>query len=195
MYKTLMKTSDELIEATRDLLWERGFLGTSPKDIQKRAGAGQGSMYHHFAGKHELAFAAIERSADELLRGIDEQFNGPGTALARVTNYLTREREVLKGCPIGRLTHDAAVIADMKLCVPVEIFFATLRQRIGSLLKQAQVSGELVSSLDPDALSCAIIAIMQGGYVLARAARSEEPYDQAIRGVVALLDLQKTPPR
>jgi AcrR family transcriptional regulator len=58
--------SDRLIESTRELLWERGYVGTSPKAIQQRAGVGQGSMYHHFTGKPDLALAAVRRTAEEL---------------------------------------------------------------------------------------------------------------------------------
>src|SRR4051812_44423200 len=52
-----MSTSDRLVETTRELLWERGYVGTSPKAIQQRSGVGQGSMYHHFGGKPDLALA------------------------------------------------------------------------------------------------------------------------------------------
>jgi TetR/AcrR family transcriptional repressor of nem operon len=76
-------TRDHLIESTRELLWERGYVGTSPRAIQQRAGAGQGSMYHHFAGKRALALAAIERSAAELLAAADAQLSGPCGASAR----------------------------------------------------------------------------------------------------------------
>ena len=61
-----MSTPERLIESTRELLWERGYVGTSPKAIQEHAGAGQGSMYHHFKGKPDLALAAIRRTAEEL---------------------------------------------------------------------------------------------------------------------------------
>ncbi len=40
-----------LIEATKALLWERGYEATSPRDMLHRSGAGQGSLYHHFSGK------------------------------------------------------------------------------------------------------------------------------------------------
>ena len=52
-----------LIESTQELLWERGYTGTSPKAIQALAGVGQGSMYHHFEGKADLARAAIRATA------------------------------------------------------------------------------------------------------------------------------------
>jgi AcrR family transcriptional regulator len=47
-----MSTSiDKLIETTQELLWERGYVGMSPRAIQDRAGVGQGSMYHHFRSR------------------------------------------------------------------------------------------------------------------------------------------------
>lgn len=60
-----MNTAERLIESAQALLWERGYVGTSPRAIQERAGAGQGSMYHHFRGKPDLALAAMRRSAEE----------------------------------------------------------------------------------------------------------------------------------
>jgi AcrR family transcriptional regulator len=59
MYTADMSTEERLISAARDLLWERGYVGTSPRAIQRHAEAGQGSMYHHFSGKHDLARQAI----------------------------------------------------------------------------------------------------------------------------------------
>ena len=45
------ETVERLIRSTQELFWERGYVETSPKAIQRVAEAGQGSMYHHFAGK------------------------------------------------------------------------------------------------------------------------------------------------
>ncbi|HWU11201.1 MAG TPA: TetR/AcrR family transcriptional regulator, partial [Streptomyces sp.] len=106
-----MSTADRLIEATQELLWERGYVGTSPKAIQQRAGAGQGSMYHHFAGKPDLALAAVLRTSEEMRETAGRLLDGPGSAYERISAYLLREREVLKGCPVGRLTMDPDVVA------------------------------------------------------------------------------------
>src|SRR5205807_8531259 len=84
MYSRCMNTADRLIESTRELLWERGYVGTSPKAIQQRAGAGQGSMYHHFDGKPALALAAIKQTAEEMSALAEAQFSGPGSARDRL---------------------------------------------------------------------------------------------------------------
>ncbi|WP_420159458.1 TetR/AcrR family transcriptional regulator [Nocardiopsis sp. CNT-189] len=70
-------TRERLIESTREPLWERGRTGTGPRAVQQRAGAGQGSMYHHFSGKPDLALAAIERSAEELRDRAEAEFSAP----------------------------------------------------------------------------------------------------------------------
>ncbi|WP_028923182.1 TetR/AcrR family transcriptional regulator [Pseudonocardia acaciae] len=182
-----MGTEERLIESTRALLWERGYVGTSPKAIQRRADAGQGSMYHHFAGKHDLALAAIRRTAEELRASIEEPLSGPGTAVDRITAYLRRDRDVLRGCPVGRLTQDPDVMADPALREPVEGLFEWLHARLARVLDEGREAGELGSALDPATTASAIIAALQGGYVLARASGTAEPFDQAVSGLLALL--------
>ncbi|MGN9841154.1 TetR/AcrR family transcriptional regulator [Nonomuraea sp. H19] len=182
-----MDTRERLIESTRELLWERGYVGTSPKAIQERSGAGQGSMYHHFHGKPDLALAAIGRSAEELRSRAEAEFAGPGTGVERITAYLRRERDALKGCPVGRLTQDPDVMADPELRGPVEETFAWLTDRLAGLLAEDRANGELDAGLDPAATATALVAVLQGGYVLARAAASAQVYAQAVDGALALL--------
>ncbi|TVT22895.1 TetR/AcrR family transcriptional regulator [Amycolatopsis rhizosphaerae] len=182
-----MSSQERLVESARALLWERGYVGTSPKSIQQRAGAGQGSMYHHFAGKHELALAAIRRTAEEMRAAAETQLSAPGTALERITAYLRRERDVLKGCPVGRLTQDPDVMADPALRAPVEETFAWLRDRLTRVLDAGRDAGELDRALDPAATAAAIVAVLQGGYVLARASGTADSFGQAVSGVLALL--------
>ncbi|GAA2860135.1 TetR family transcriptional regulator [Actinoplanes cyaneus] len=181
MYSAGVNAAERLIESTRDLLWERGYVGTSPKAIQQRAGSGQGSMYHHFSGKQELALTAIRRTAEEMRARAEEQFSGPGTPIERITAYLRRERDVLKGCPIGRLTQDPDVMADPLLRAPVDETLGWLRGRLAGIV------AETGTKLDPQAVAATIVATLQGGYVLARAAGSPAPFDQAVSGLLSLL--------
>lgn len=190
MYTAGVDTSERLIESARELLWERGYVGTSPRAIQQRAGAGQGSMYHHFRGKPDLAVTAMRRSAAELRTQAEEQIAGGGTALERATAYLEREREALRGCRVGRMAMDPDVVADPELRAPVRETFAWLTGRLAAVLAEGVERGELRQGLDPQDTAAAIVAVVQGGYVLARAAGSQEPFESAVRGAVALLATQ-----
>jgi TetR/AcrR family transcriptional repressor of nem operon len=178
---------ERLIRSTQELLWERGYVGTSPKAIQRAADAGQGSMYHHFSGKAQLAKAAIERSGAELRAAAEEQFNGPGTATGRITDYLERDRDVLRGCRIGRLTADPDVMADPELRAPVDKTFRWLRGRLAEIVAEGKRNGEYPKTLDPERTAATIAAVLQGGYVLARAADDGEPFELAVQGLINLL--------
>ncbi|MER6618323.1 TetR/AcrR family transcriptional regulator [Streptomyces xantholiticus] len=188
MYGAVMSTPERLVEATRELLWERGYVGTSPKAIQQRAGAGQGSMYHHFTGKPDLALAAVRRTAEELRAAAGTSLDRPGTAYERIAGYLLRERDVLRGCPVGRLTMDPDVIADDRLRAPVDETLDWLRGRLAEIVEQGQARGELSGALVPADIAATIVATLQGGYVLARASGSTAAFDAAVRGVLSLLD-------
>ncbi|MEU6003347.1 MULTISPECIES: TetR/AcrR family transcriptional regulator [unclassified Streptomyces] len=189
-----MSTPERLIESTRELLWERGYVGTSPKAIQQHSGAGQGSMYHHFAGgKPDLALAAIRRTAKEMRATAEGVLGGTGSAYERIEAYLLRERDVLRGCPVGRLTMDPDVIASDELRAPVTETLDWLRNRITGIVEEGQERGEFAATLDARAIAATVVATVQGGYVLARASGSPAAFDTGVRGLLALLFTATTP--
>jgi AcrR family transcriptional regulator len=181
-----MSTKDDLIEAAKALLWEKGYVGTSPRDIQKRANAGQGSMYHHFSGKEELALAAIMRSAEELKALAEKEAPADGSAYERIRACILRERNILSGCPMGKLVQDPDVMSSEKLRAPVSESFDWAVSRIEKIFLEGIRSGEFADA-DARAVASMITSTIQGAYVLARAANSEKPYRDAIRGLEAAL--------
>ncbi|KPH97876.1 transcriptional regulator, TetR family [Actinobacteria bacterium OV450] len=187
MYTVFMSTQDRLIESTRELLWERGYVGTSPKAILERAGAGQGSMYHHFQGKPDLALAAIRRTAEELRAAAQGALEGPGTPYERIRAYLERERDVLRGCPVGRLTMDPDVVANEDLRAPVDETISWLREQLARIVEEGQEQGQFARSLDAREIAATVLATVQGGYVLARASGSPAAFDAGVRGLLSLL--------
>lgn len=187
MYSAGMSTPERLIESTRELLWERGYVGTSPKAILERAGAGQGSMYHHFKGKPDLALAAIRRTAEDMRATALGVLGGPGTPYERIEAYLRRERDVLRGCPIGRLTMDPDVVASDDLRGPVDETIDWLRERLAEIVEEGKEQGQFAPSLDAGEIAATILSTVQGGYVLARASGSPAAFDAGVRGLLSLL--------
>ncbi|MFI6033348.1 TetR/AcrR family transcriptional regulator [Streptomyces sp. NPDC051315] len=187
MYSVGVSTSERLIESTRQLLWERGYVGTSPKAILERAGAGQGSMYHHFQGKPDLALAAIRRTAEEMRATAERVLGGPGTPYERIEAYLLRERDVLRGCPIGRLTMDPDVVANEDLRAPVDETIGWLRGRLAGIVEEGKARGEFGPGVDGEEIAAAVVATVQGGYVLARASGTSAAFHAGVRGLLSLL--------
>ena len=182
-----MDARERLIRSTQALLWERGYVGTSPKAIQQRAGVGQGSMYHHFSGKSDLALAAIERCAEQIKSFAEDKLTGPGTAYGRIEAFLMQDRHVLQGCQLGRLTADPEIVANADLLRPVNQTFAWLRQQLAEVIAQGKERREFAPCLHVADTAASIAGILQGAYVLAKAAGNDEPYFSAVRGTLALL--------
>lgn len=187
MYNPSMDTKSRLVDATQELLWERGYAATSPKDILSRANAGQGSMYHHFSGKQDLAIAALEASATVMRQHADALLHGEGTATERLVAYLERQRDSLRGCRMGRMTYDADVIATPELLKPISDTLAWLVETIGSVISEGIDAGEFPPDTDAHRLASMVVATVQGGYVLARAQQEPAEFDAAVQGATALL--------
>jgi TetR/AcrR family transcriptional repressor of nem operon len=180
-------TRTRLIESTQELLWERGYTGTSPKAIQERAGAGQGSMYHHFTGKADLARAAIRKTAQELPRLSQALLDGQGSPLDRLGAYLRAERDVLRGCRIGRLIQDREIVADPELRQPIDDVFTGTIGRLTAVLREAQEAGEVRADVDPDQVAAMLLSVVQGAYVVARAHQDETRFTAAVEGALSLV--------
>ncbi|MGO1562059.1 Transcriptional regulator, TetR family [Actinomycetales bacterium JB111] len=182
-----MTSRDQLTTAMADLLWERGYAATSPRDVMARAGVGQGSMYHHFSGKHELAVEAMSAVTKDLVDAT-AVLDGDDSPLARLKRYLTVPRPGTQGCRVGRMTQDPQVVADDDLSAIVGGAFDTMLGRWERTIDEAVDAGELPRTVVPADLARTLAAVIQGGYVLARAKGEQEPMDAAVRGALSLLD-------
>ena len=182
-----MTTRERLVQSAQELLWERGYVSMSPKAVQERSGSGQGSMYHHFHGKADLAAEAITLSAAGFREGAEKWLSASGTPLERIKGYMLRSREVMKGCQIGKLTQDPEIANDERLRGPLDETFVWLQGRLRGVIKEAQKAGEISPELDEGDLAAMLIAVIQGGYILASASGSVKPFHKAIRGAISLL--------
>ncbi len=86
-----------LLEATVDLLVERGFAGTTTTLVSERAGVSRGAQLHHFPTKNDLVVAAVEhlteRRGAELAAAFAELSAEP---VATAAGRRTRLRSMLE---------------------------------------------------------------------------------------------------
>ena len=144
-------------------------------------------MYHHFDGKHDLAVEALSAVTGEVT-GEFSLLDGVGSPLERMKRYLSFPRPGTRGCRVGRMTQDPQVVADAELIAIVANAFDIMLGRWEEAIAAAVAAGELPASIVPAELARTLAAVIQGGYVLARAQGEQEPMDAAIRGAVSLLD-------
>ena len=186
MYNVMTKQHD-LIEATKTLLWEKGYDATSPRAIQKLSNAGQGSFYHHFKGKKDLAATAMEAVVEERIAEFEEIFGDSGPVIERIERFLMAPREELKGCRIGRMVWDSAISED-DLRRPIERYFRHIEVRLVKALEKALASGEIQAIVPPEHITAVVLASIQGALTLGRAMQDPQYYARTIQGVVALIN-------
>ena len=137
----VLTSREQLTEAMAELLWERGYAATSPRDVMARAGVGQGSMYHHFTGKHELAVEALSGVITDMTQESLSLLDGEGPALERMKRYLSLPRPGMRGCRVGRMTQDPQVVSDAELIAVVAAAFDTVLDRWDQVITEAVIAG------------------------------------------------------
>lgn len=178
-----MSKKEALTKATAELLRERGYVGTSPAMILQRSNAGQGSMYHHFSGKADLAVAAMTQMTEGLRAGVEDALAHGTSVIERVAAYLDLERDPLGGCRMGRLVQEYDVVSDDRLRAPAMEYFTWLRQRLEEVLSEGVSTGELRPDTDAGTTASMCVAAVQGAYVLARAQQDTAIFRRVVDGV------------
>lgn len=173
---------DRLVAAAQEMFAAQGVGATSPRQVLAASGVGQGSLYHHFPTKHDLAAAAVGATVESALAAARRDLEGTTPALDRVVAYVERPRDALAGCKIGRLTSDQAVMDDDGLHDVVTAYFVRLLDVVATTLREAGLPDD-----DARDRAHAAVAIVQGGYVLARATGGPDAMRAAVRGFVTLL--------
>jgi AcrR family transcriptional regulator len=180
---------EAIVQAAKDLLWEEGYEAMSPRDVMERSGAGQGSLYHHFSGKLDLASQALWEVHAELRAVADRVFgHAERPPLERVRRFLdVLSRDPLKGCRVGRVAVESSIEIE-ELRAPVAAWFEYVEGKLTAALEEARAAGQLGPQVDPAELALTITAVAQGGYLLARAHADPAAMRRALAGAVALLE-------
>jgi AcrR family transcriptional regulator len=176
----MSNTRDRILETSAELFRRQGYSATGVKQIVTAAQAPFGSLYHFFpGGKEELGAEAIRLSgaiyellipavfepAPDLVTGVRNFFAGAAEHL--------RETDYADACPIATVALEVSSSSE------------TLRQACAEVFDSWIAAGrELHESagLTPEQarqLTIAMIAALEGAFVLARALRSTEPLEVA----------------
>ena len=181
-------TRERIVTATAELFRRQGYNGTSLKQVTVAAGAPFGSLYHGFpGGKEELAEVVIETSgaayrelfeviadaAPDIVAGVGDFFEGAAVVLEE-TGYVD-------ACPIGTVALEVASTND-RLRRATERVFAGWVEAATVRLRASGIAAD-----EADDLAQTLVAAIEGGFMLSRAARSPEPMRAAGRQVRRLV--------
>lgn len=170
------ETRERIVATAAQLFMRQGLTGTGLKQITTQAAAPFGSLYHFFpGGKDELAAEVIGHAggdyqalveavwdgAPNLERAILDVFEGAAAAV-EASGYAD-------ACPIATVALEVASTNEALRLATAEVFAAW----VASL--QERLCRKGIPAAEAPGLAQAIIALLEGGFLLARASRSTAP--------------------
>jgi AcrR family transcriptional regulator len=176
----LADTRERIVGASAELFRRQGYQGTGLKQIIAMAEAQFGSLYHFFpGGKEELAVEVVRWSgtlyqrlvegildaAPDIVTGVRDVFSGAGETL--------RQTDYADACPIETVALEAASTNEPIRRATAEVF----ERWIASGTERMAAAGLHEDEARRHAV--ALIAALEGAFVLSRALRSTEPLDLA----------------
>nr|CTQ98776.1 Transcriptional regulator, TetR family [Kibdelosporangium sp. MJ126-NF4] len=166
-------TRERIVTAAAQLMFERGVAGTSTPNVRDAAGVSSSQIYHYFADKSALTRAVIEHQTETILRGQNALLSKLDSfeALRAWRDFIVQLVHSLGckgGCPLGSLTTELADY-DPQARAALSDGFSRWADAIRDGLRNMVAQGRLTPDADPDHLSLAMLAALQGGLLLAQA--------------------------
>ena len=175
-------TRDRIVAAAATLIHERGVAGTSLDDVRAATATSKSQLYHYFADKSALVRAVIELQVEQVLTAQQPELDG-ADSMAGLRRWGDRvivlNEQDARGCPLGRLASELAD-SDPVARAALTAGFARWQGRLAACLEVMRVQGALDPDADPQALALGLLAAVQGGLLLAQAARSDTPVRMAL---------------
>ena len=172
------RTSDareKLIDAARELMWERGFVDVGVSELCQKAGVKPGSFYYFFPSKTDLTAEALEAHWQHTYENVLQPAAEAENPLDRLTrmlaltgqSYKTLQAETGRscGCPFGNLSGEMQAL-EPELQDKLRGMFDRYHTYIEDILRDAQAQG-LVELADIPRAARAVTAYIEGVQMLA----------------------------
>ncbi|HEY2132557.1 MAG TPA: TetR/AcrR family transcriptional regulator [Acetobacteraceae bacterium] len=163
-----------LLDAALRIVREKGYHATSVDELCAAAGVTKGAFFHHFKTKEDLAVAAAAHWSD-ITGALFAQapYHAPVDPLARVLGYLDFRAALIAGttaeftCLVGTMAQETFLTnpAIRDACFDsISGHVATLEADFAAILASRAVAGVTAQSL-----ALHTQAVLQGGFILAKA--------------------------
>jgi TetR/AcrR family transcriptional regulator, transcriptional repressor for nem operon len=181
---------ERLLATSSEVFRESGYRAASLDDILRRSGVAKSNFYYHFAGKLELACAAVDLWAEHLgTRLLAPLGDASKSGLERLRGFVAAFEGVCSsgaiGCPFGMLAAEDDL--DAVLRERVQSVLAGLEAALAQALREGQRDGSIREDADAAEFAGVLVATVQGAGLIARATREPARIATAANPLLALL--------
>lgn len=186
------RTRQAVIEATAHIFNTKGYAGTSINDITEASGLTRGSVYGNFHNKEEVALAAFDYNLKMVKNTVQSRMAEAKTNFEKLMAYIEAYDHYSKGkfpaggCPILNTATEAD---DTNPLLKERSAKAILswKKGITNILNEGVRSGEFASDVDADQLAISLIALIEGGIMIAKATNSQTNLDKVLKTAKLLI--------
>jgi AcrR family transcriptional regulator len=177
-------TRERIVATAADLMFRQGVAATTLDQVVDACGVSKSQLYHYFPDKDALISDVIALREHRMVSSQKPQLDQVGSLrdLERWRDSLVtghRERDEPYRCPIGALANELACRSD-DARQSLSAVFARWQGLLADGFARMRESGELDPGADPGELAVAVIAALQGGYLLAETMQDERPFAVAL---------------
>jgi TetR/AcrR family transcriptional regulator, transcriptional repressor for nem operon len=179
------QTRREIIRKAAPIFNRKGFEGAALSDLMQATGLEKGGIYRHFESKQQLAEEAFDyawkMAIDRRLEGAQEIANSIDRLKQIVRNFRERREGLVPGgCPLLNTAIDSDD-GNVPLRGKARQALDGWLDRLRSIAKEGQRRGEVRSDVNIEEMATLIVGTLEGGLMMARLQRSDEPVDLACR--------------
>jgi TetR/AcrR family transcriptional repressor of nem operon len=193
------QTRQEIIRKAAPIFNQRGYEGAALSELMQLTGLEKGGIYRHFDSKQQLASEAFDyawgKAINARLEGTEEIANSVDRLQQIVRNFRDRREGLVPGgCPLLNTAIDSDD-GNLPLRNQARRALDKWLDRLAAITKQGQKRGEIRRQVDSAKLATLIISTLEGGLMLSRLQRTEEPLDVACRYLEDYLEREVRVPK
>jgi AcrR family transcriptional regulator len=182
------QTRGRIVAAAARLIHEQGVASTTLDGIRAAAEVSGSQLSHYFASKDELVQAVIDYQAGIIVGNQEQSGLGAGGDLRAWRDMViaaANRSGGQGGCPLGSLGGQLAE-TDPEARARIAAGFDRWSAAIGDGLRARASAGPLPAGVTPDDLAVTLLAVIQGGLLLAQVQRDTRALETAVDTVLAL---------
>jgi len=186
------RTRQFIIESTAGIFNKKGFAGTSLSDLTEATRLTKGSIYGNFENKEEVALCAFDYNLSKIKLAIQKRmqrshsFHDKLMVYAQVYHSFKGEPFPVGGCPILNTAIDADDTHQL-LKDKAAHAIAEWKKTIMELISAGMESGEFKADTDSLQVALSIIALIEGGIMIAKVTNSPASFDKILKTVELLV--------
>ncbi len=186
------RTRQFIIETTAEIFNKKGYAGTALSDLTQATGLTKGSIYGNFENKEEVALACFDYNLAKINRAVQQRmqqvssFHDKLSVYAQFYHSFTQASFPKGGCPILNTAIEADDTNNL-LKDKASKAVLTWKKNIVNLIQAGIAAGEFKEEAAPEQTALSIIALIEGGLMIARVTNNPSSLDKVLKTVELLI--------